>query len=341
MGDQFPRELVPPFAHADGLAGEHHAAHLPAHLSGGRAAIPDPQRQQFLAEPDGDLPDLAGPPAHPVGHGPGPVHLHAALGQRLPQRLGEPPRIHRHVGAVRAEGGGDHLQRRAASRLGHGTARPAVVSGCIGSAPYPQRGDVRDRHAPNQRPAKVAFPGPLSMKLRIPVRWSSVANSAAKFSRSISRPVSRSTSSPASMACLAARRATAGPVAYRATRARATGSTWSSGATGSTRPIRSASAAPTKRPVNTMSLARAGPMSRGSRWVPPAPGMMPSRISGWPSWAPSPATRKSAHSASSRPPPSAYPVTAATTGLPILATAVNVACSRRLSAATWAQLASA
>ena len=34
-------------------------------------------------------------------------------------------------------------------------------------------------------------------------------------------------------------------------------------------------------------------------------------------------------------------MTAATTGLPILATAVNAACSRRLSTATWAKLASA
>ena len=34
-------------------------------------------------------------------------------------------------------------------------------------------------------------------------------------------------------------------------------------------------------------------------------------------------------------------MTAATTGLPILATAVKAACSRRLSAATWAKLASA
>src|ERR1700683_1739817 len=55
-------------------------------------------------------------------------------------------------------------------------------------------------------------------------------------------------------------------------------------------------------------LARAGPISRGSRWVPPSPGMTPSRISGTPNLAFSPATRKSAHSASSRPPPSAEPV---------------------------------
>ena len=70
-------------------------------------------------------------------------------------------------------------------------------------------------------------------------------------------------------------------------------------------------------------MARDGPISRGSRWVPPAPGMMPSRISGWPTLAFSPSTRKSAHRASSRPPPSAYPVIAAMTGLGIRATALK------------------
>ena len=44
----------------------------------------------------------------------------------------------------------------------------------------------------------------------------------------------------------------------------------------------SASSASTWRPVRIMSLARAAPTSRGSRCVPPPPGMMPSRISGWP-----------------------------------------------------------
>ena len=66
-----------------------------------------------------------------------------------------------------------------------------------------------------------------------------------------------------------------------------------------------ASAAVTIRPLNTMSLARDGPTRRGSRCVPPAPGMTPSRISGWPTLARSPATRKSAARASSSPPPSA------------------------------------
>src|ERR1700678_1306495 len=55
----------------------------------------------------------------------------------------------------------------------------------------------------------------------MPARWSSVLNRAANWTRSICRPVARSTSRPWSMACLAARRARAGPVAYRRTRPRA------------------------------------------------------------------------------------------------------------------------
>jgi hypothetical protein len=64
-----------------------------------------------------------------------------------------------------------------------------------------------------QRPVKVAWPGPFSRKLRMPACWSSVPNSAANCTRSISSPVARSTPSPASMACLAARSASAGPLA--------------------------------------------------------------------------------------------------------------------------------
>ncbi|CAM5728216.1 hypothetical protein SALBM311S_07318 [Streptomyces alboniger] len=63
--------------------------------------------------------------------------------------------------------------------------------------------------------------------------------------------------------------------------------------------------------------------------MPPAPGIRPSRISGWPSLASSAAIRKSAQSASSQPPPRAYPVTAATTGLGMRATAVNASCRSR------------
>src|SRR4029077_6600408 len=65
----------------------------------------------------------------------------------------------------------------------------------------------------DQRPVKVALPGPFSRKLRMPAFWSSVPNNAANCTRSISRPVARSTPRPASMACLAARSASAGPLA--------------------------------------------------------------------------------------------------------------------------------
>ncbi len=49
-----------------------------------------------------------------------------------------------------------------------------------------------------------------------------------------------------------------------------------------TRPARSASAASIVRAVRTRSIALALPTARGSRCVPPAPGMMPSLISGCP-----------------------------------------------------------
>ena len=60
-----------------------------------------------------------------------------------------------------------------------------------------------------------------------------------------------------------------------------------------------------------ISSALAGPTSRGSRCVPPKPGMIPRSISGWPKEAESAAMRTSQPIASSQPPPSAMPLTAA------------------------------
>src|SRR5947208_3114873 len=113
------------------------------------------------------------------------------------------------------------------------------------------------------------------MKLCMPSLRSSVAKSAANCCRSTCRPVSRSTDRPASIASFAARRAYAGPSANFDAQPRAASYTCSSGTTSSTSPIRSASSAATKRPVKTRSFAFDGPTSRDSRWVPPAPGMMP------------------------------------------------------------------
>ena len=55
----------------------------------------------------------------------------------------------------------------------------------------------------------------------------------------------------------------------------------------------------------------ASPTRRGSRWVPPKPGMIPRLISGWPKLADSAARRKSHAIASSQPPPKAIEFTAA------------------------------
>ena len=65
-------------------------------------------------------------------------------------------------------------------------------------------------------------------------------------------------------------------------------------------------------PIRFISSAFASPTSRGSRWVPPKPGMIPSLISGWPKTADSAAIRKLHAIASSQPPPKASELTAAT-----------------------------
>src|SRR5215467_3623856 len=86
------------------------------------------------------------------------------------------------------------------------------------------------------------------------------------------------------------------------------------GTTRSTRPMRSASAAGTRMPVRIISRALPRPTRRGSRWVPPPPGMMARLISVRPSCASSAAMRISQARASSRPPPRAKPWTAAMMG---------------------------
>mmetsp|Transcript_20440 Transcript_20440/g.40877 ORF Transcript_20440/g.40877 Transcript_20440/m.40877 type:complete len:262 (-) Transcript_20440:141-926(-) len=91
-----------------------------------------------------------------------------------------------------------------------------------------------------------------------------------------------------------------------------------------TMPYCAASEAPILRAVNMSSLARAEPMRRGSRCVPPAPGMMAREVSGRPKRASAPATLMSHERAISRPPPSAAPSTAAMVGSGRLESAVKV-----------------
>ena len=87
--------------------------------------------------------------------------------------------------------------------------------------------------------------------------------------------------------------------------ASASSSSLSAATTRETRPARSASAASIMRAVRTRSMALALPTARGRRCVPPAPGRMPSLISGWPNFAVSAAMVKSHIIDSSQPPPSA------------------------------------
>ena len=133
-------------------------------------------------------------------------------------------------------------------------------------------------------------------------------------------PSASGPSNAARTAATTARTASAGWAATVAARSRAAPSVSAAGTTRVTKPRRSASAAPTRRPVSTSSIARALPTARARRWVPPAPGMIPRLISGWPKVASSAATSMSQAMASSAPPPSAKPRTAAIVGVATAAT---------------------
>ncbi|KAH9407922.1 hypothetical protein TYRP_011571 [Tyrophagus putrescentiae] len=65
----------------------------------------------------------------------------------------------------------------------------------------------------------------------------------------------------------------------------------------------SASCAPIESPVSTISIVRDLPIALVRRCVPPAPGIRPILISGWPNFARSLAMMMSAYMASSQPPP--------------------------------------
>jgi hypothetical protein len=82
-------------------------------------------------------------------------------------------------------------------------------------------------------------------------------------------------------------------------------------------------------PIRFISSALASPTSRGRRWVPPKPGMMPSLISGWPNSADCAASRTSQAMASSQPPPKAMPLTAAIVVTRSVPNSRNSACAGR------------
>lgn len=78
-------------------------------------------------------------------------------------------------------------------------------------------------------------------------------------------------------------------------------------------------------PVKINSLARAIPINRTNRWVPPAPGIIPKEVSGNPTLAMVlDATRMSVAKANSKPPPTATPSMTLMVGMGNLATRSNV-----------------
>ncbi len=142
---------------------------------------------------------------------------------------------------------------------------------------------------------------------------------------STSSAAARLSPAPFRSACLAARTATGEFAAIWLASCIALVLSWPAGTSRSARPIAAASPAPTLRPEKIRSAARPGPILRASNWVPPQPGTSPTLASGSPSCAVASTAITSQLSASSQPPPSAYPCTAAITGCGSASSAPNAA----------------
>lgn len=102
------------------------------------------------------------------------------------------------------------------------------------------------------------------------------------------------------------RRGRQGPDAFRE-RCCASAASSPAGTDHCTIPSRQASKPSTTSPASTIRAATPGPHSRASRWVPPAPGINPRRVSGRQSRATFATIPRSHANASSKPPPSAAP----------------------------------
>src|SRR3990167_2786724 len=184
-------------------------------------------------------------------------------------------------------------------------AVPPVQYRCEGQKASENDKEQRGCHRP------FHTPGRFSMKAVMPSALSSLAVRIWNTRRSNSRPWSSVVSNAALTISLLATAAIGGIAAMVSAVLSASASRSASGTTRVTRPERSASAASIMRPVRHMSIALALPTARVRRCDPPMPGATPSLISGWPNLALSEAMMKSAIIASSQPPPSAKPLTAA------------------------------
>src|SRR5256885_4164995 len=116
----------------------------------------------------------------------------------------------------------------------------------------------------------------LERKLMIPIAASVLIDARAKFSDSMARAWSRGRSKPRCTASLIIPMANVADFASRAASS-STASVNSTGASAlSTQPAASASRADRRVDSRRKRIALAFPIRRGRRWVPPAPGMMPS-----------------------------------------------------------------
>ncbi len=188
----------------------------------------------------------------------------------------------------------DHGRRAARARRGAGVRRrrASTFRSCsrsrgarIAEPRSAERcGRSPDPAAARQRPANLALPGPSARNDCTPVRASSVPNDlderVAVRGRARRRAAGRGRRRSRAWRAPSRR-----PRPCRARAAQCSADCSSS--PGVARPgrrdrSRAPPSARTCRPLHTRSLAWAGPTSRVRRCVPPAPGMMPSRISGWP-----------------------------------------------------------
>src|SRR5690606_14517232 len=147
--------------------------------------------------------------------------------------------------------------------------------------------------------------GRFSTNAAMPSFWSAVENSEWNTRRSNSTPSFSGDSYARLTHSLAIMTEGSDIDAMTVAASMASSSSLSAGTTRETRPARSASSAFIRRAVSTRSMALALPTARGRRCVPPAPGMTPSLISGWPKRAESAAMMMSHIMASSQPPPRA------------------------------------
>ena len=154
----------------------------------------------------------------------------------------------------------------------------------------------------------------------MPSFWSCVPNKPWNSRRSNLTPCASGSSKAALTISLAAIAASGGIKAISAAVFIASSTKLSAGTTRATSPARSASSAPIIRPVRHISIALALPTAWARRCEPPMPGVTASLISGCPNFARSPAMMKSAIIATSHPPPSAKPLTAAIHGLRVSVT---------------------